>query len=313
MPDWTIGVTTSSFSKDQWLIAQLRKSFKEIFINEGGKRLSRGELVALLRKCDAAIVGIDAINGDILSQCPRLKRISKFGVGLDNIDFEACGRHGVEVLHRQGVNRRSVSEMTLGFMLSLVRNLYVTSNQHKRGRWNKQGGIQLSGKTVGIIGVGHIGKDLVTLLKPFGCTILGNDIIEQSEYYRENNVVEASKEEIYRTADIITVHTPLTGKTRGLINKETLAMMKSTAYVINTARGGIINEAHLKAALENGEIAGAAMDVYEVEPPVDSELLELENLFCTPHIGGNSREAVEAMGLAAIDNLREAALVNHGE
>jgi len=188
-------------------------------------------------------------------------------------------------------------------MLGLCLNLYETSYRLKSGDWFRKGGFQLSGKTVGIIGVGNIGKEVVRLLKPFNCTILINDIIDQHEYYRANGLIETSKERIFRECDIITIHTPLTTETRNLLNGDSLRMVKKEAFLINTSRGAIINQDDLKEALKSGGIAGAALDVFEEEPPSDKEFLELPNLFCTPHIGGNAKEAVWAMGLSAIRHL----------
>lgn len=300
----TIGVTTVAFSKNDLLVKHLKSfGFKRVKINEAGTRFNRKDLVEFLKDCDAVIVGLDLIVEEVLSELPKLKVISKYGVGLDNINFEACKKFNVEVLHSQGVNKRSVSEMTLGFMLSLCRNLYTTSNELKANIWNKSGGIQLSEKVIGIIGVGHVGKDLIELLQPFNCRIIVNDIINQDEYYSENNLEKVTKEELFKESDVISIHTPLTLETKNLIDEKTLNLMKSSAFIINTARGGIINQVDLKRALINGEIAGAAIDAYEVEPPTDLDLLKIGNLINTPHIGGNSREAVVAMGNAAIRNI----------
>lgn len=300
----TIGVTTVSFSKDDQLISRLKSiGFRKILINVKGKRFSKEELILFLLQCDVAIVGLDIINESVLSKTPKLKAISKYGVGLDNINFADCKKYNVDILHTPGVNKRSVSEMTLGFMLSLTRNLYITSNFLKDGFWQKDGGFQLSGKTIGIIGVGNIGKDLISLLKPFGCKILVNDIMNQEEYYKKNDLKDVSKKYIFKNADIITVHTPLDESTKDIINKKTLSCMKSTSIVINTARVGIINQQDLKWALKNKIISGAAIDVYEVEPPIDKELLSIPNLINTPHIGGNAKEAVESMGFTAINNI----------
>jgi len=300
----TIGITTVAFSKNTELINNIKElGFKKVLINKPQRRFSQDELIDFLSQCDIAIVGLDKITEEVLSKVPKLKAISKYGVGLDNINFEACKKYKIKILHTQGVNKRSVSELTLGCMLSLNRNIYVTSNDLKAGNWNKNGGVQLSSKTVGIIGLGNIGKDLVNLLKPFGCKILVNDIIEQSKYCEENSLIETTKDDIFRNADIITIHTPLTPQVKYLINKDTLSMMKPNAIVINTARGGIVNQDDLKWALKNNIIAGAAIDAYEIEPPEDKELITLPNLISTPHIGGNAEEAVEAMGLAAINNI----------
>ena len=277
--------------------------FKEVLINEKGKRFTKDELILFLSKCDIAIVGLDKIDKSVLSKTTKLKSISKYGVGLDNINFEDCETYNIKVLYSPGVNKRSVSEMVLGFMLGLARNLFITSNLLKNGTWKKDGGIELSGKKIGIIGVGNIGKDLISLLKPFNCEILVNDIVDQKKYYEENNLFEVSKEFIFKNSDFITVHVPLDNSTENIINKKSLSTMKPSSFVINTARAGIINQEDLKWALQNEIIAGAAIDVYENEPPLDNDLLLLSNLINTPHIGGNSKEAVEAMGTSAINNI----------
>jgi D-3-phosphoglycerate dehydrogenase len=297
----TIGVTTVAFSKNKELVAQLKSlGFLLVKINEDGKRFERADLMKFLVDCEIAIVGLDKVDVELLESLPKLKAISKYGVGLDNIDLLACKSRGVDVLHTQGVNKRSVSEMALGFMLSLMRNLYVTSNQLKEGRWNKNGGVQLSEKTVGIMGMGNIGKDFVRLLKPFNCRNLINDIFDLTEYSKEDDLIVASKEQIFREADAISVHTPLNYETTNLFNEGTFGLMKPGSVLINTARGGIVNLNDLKKALKKGLIGGAAIDVYDTEPPEDTELLSIPNLLNTPHIGGNSEEAVEAMGQAAI-------------
>lgn len=302
--DMNVGVTTVAFSKDKELVDTLKGyGFKHVKINEAGKRFTQEELIEFLSDVDGAIVGLDKIDAATLQHTPKLKIISKYGVGLDNIDFNACEQYAVGVCHTQGINKRSVAEQALGSMLMLSRNLYITANDLKIGYWNKSGGTQVSGKTVGIIGVGHIGKDLIELLKPFHCRILVNDIIDQSGYYAANGLIEATKETIFKDADIITIHTPLTSELHGLINKKTLSMMKSSAIVINTARGGIVDQDDLKWALQNNIIAGAAIDAYEVEPPTDREFIDIPNLIATPHIGGNAKEAVRAMGIAAIENI----------
>lgn len=298
-------VTANAFSKNIFLRDSLKKIFPNTKFNDTGKRLLENELIDFLKDADAAIVGLDKIHEVVLNKINKLQIIAKYGVGLDNINQDACKRHDVTIGWSGGVNKLSVAEMTLGFMLGLSRNLYQTSSQLSNGYWNKFGGMQLTGQTIGIIGVGHIGKEVIRLLKPFSCNILVNDVIEQKEYYKKNNLYNTTKNDIFKNSDIITIHTPLTKETEYLINRVTMSMMKSTSYVINTARGGIVNQNDLKYALQNNLIAGAALDVYEVEPPEDSELLSLSNCYCTPHIGGNSQEAIIAMGESAINHLKQ--------
>lgn len=303
MENKKIAVTTVAFSKNEYLRKKLNSHFRYVRFNDSLKRLKRDELKCFLKDAEGVIVGLDEIDEDILKEVKNLKVISKYGVGLNNVDFNATSKYGVNVVYSQGVNKRSVSELALGNILSLMRNSYVTSNKLKMQEWDKNGGIQLSGKNVGIIGVGNIGKDLISLLKPFGCVVYVNDIIQQDEYYKRNNLIKATKEEIYRKCDVVTIHTPSNDLTRGMINKNVFTMMKKEAYFINTARGDIVVQEDLKWALKEKIIAGAAIDVYDQEPPKDYEFISLPNLICTPHIGGNAKEAVLAMGESAIENL----------
>lgn len=298
-----VKVSNVAFSKNPYLVGKLLTEFPNSIINEKGTRISNEELVGYFSDAEAAIVGLEAINAELLDKLPQLKMIAKFGVGLDNIDLEACKLRNIKVGWTGGVNRRSVAEMTLGFMLALSRNLFSTSAQLKEGNWNKNGGFQLTGKTIGMVGFGHIARELVSLLKPFQCKILVNDIIDLSSLVSRYEVTSVSKDVLFQEADIITVHTPLTVDTINLFNKQVFEKMKTSAILINTARGGIVNEVDLKLALQEKKIAGAALDVYEEEPPVDNELLQLENLICTPHTGGNSYEAVVAMGMSALEHL----------
>ena len=298
-----VKVSTIAFSKNKYLVECLLKEFPDAEVNTSGLRVNGEALVDYFTETEAAIVGLELITPNIIKQLPKLRMIAKYGVGLDNIDLKACKENNIKIGWTGGVNKRSVAEMTLGFMLMLSRNLFITSNHLKQMVWNKKGGTQLTGKTIGIIGLGNIGKDLVSLLQPFGCNFLVNDIIDISDYAILHRLRIASKEEIYRNADIITIHTPLNSETSNLINLEVFKMMKSTAFLINTARGGIVNEMDLKFALEHKIISGAAIDVYESESVLNEELLVLPNLICTPHTGGNSLEAVVAMGLSAIEHL----------
>ena len=298
-----VGVTTVSFSANELLLKKLSKKGVHVKKNEFGRRLSKEELIGFLSDCDSAIIGLDKIDASILEFCPRLKIISKYGVGIDNIDFEDCFKYGVKVVYPKGINKRSVAEMAVGMMIGLSRNLYVGSNALKSKQWIKNGGFEISGKTVGIIGFGHIGKDVVGLLQPFGCRIIVNDINPDVFKNLQYKVNQSSKEDLYSNSDIISIHTPLTNDTRNMINNATISKMKDGVILLNTARGGIIDEHHVAQAIRQCKIAGLGIDAYEVEPPYDSSLLDFPNVYCTPHIGGNSQEAVAAMGEAAIEGL----------
>lgn len=300
-----VAVTSPSFSIHPDLIIKMNKEFPGAKLNTEGVRFTQETLIAYLKGYEAAIVGLDEINDEVLEALPDLKIIAKYGVGLNNIDIDACKERQVVIGWTGGVNKRSVAEMVLGNTLSLLRNLYETSNLLKNGEWQKNGGEQLSFKTVGIVGMGYIGKELVGLLKPFQCRILVNDVVNQSEYYNDNGLIEVDKETIFKESDVISIHTPLNSSTHNLINKESIALMKSNVVVVNTSRGGIVNEIDLLEALKSRRIKAAALDVYEEEPPSNLELLQLPNLICTPHIGGNAKEAVLEMGMSAIGHLIE--------
>ncbi len=301
-----IRVTANAFSKNEALRARLADAFPGCAFNETGKRFTRGELIEFLSEADGAVVGLDVIDDDVLAELPKLRCIAKYGVGLNNIDLDAAKKRNVSIQWRGGVNRRSVSELALAFMLGLARNVFRTGYQLKSdGTWNKSGGLQLSEKTVGIIGCGYIGTDLLQLLQAFHCNVLIHDIVDKSETATRFGARLSSFNDVLRSADFVTLHVPLTNLTHHMIRTETLEMMKPTAYLINTARGEIVDQAALKAALQNGTLAGAALDVFDEEPPGDLEFLALPNLMVSPHIGGNAREAVLAMGEAAIQGLQD--------
>lgn len=301
-------MTSKSFSNNSILINELRKSYTSINLNDENKLKTKDQLISFLQSADAAIVGLDPIDEEVLAACPSLKAIAKYGVGLNNIDQEACKKHGVKIGWTGGVNKISVAEMAIGFMLGLSRNLFFSSNNLKEGQWIKDGGFQLSEKTIGIIGCGHIGKEVIRMLKPFNCKILVNDIIDQNEFYKTNAVTAASKEDIYQYSDIITIHTPLDESTENLINLTTMSKCVKKPYIINTARGGIVNEAELLEALNNNYISGAALDSYVIEPLDIKEIYQHPKIITTPHIGGNAKEAVLAMGQTAIKNLNDLVL-----
>lgn len=300
-----IAVTSPTFSTTPELVAALAAGFPDLQLNLQGKRLQGMELAGFAQGAEGLIVGLEPVDTRLLQQLGGLKAIAKFGVGLDNIDLDACRLAGIYVGWTGGVNRRSVAELTLGLMLNLCRRISASSLQLREGVWRKDGGRQLSNMTVGIIGLGSIGRDLACLLKPFGCRILANDLIDIGGFCAEHGLQQADKATIFVEADIVTIHTPLTDLTRGMVNLAVLRSMRADAFLINTARGEIVVESDLKQALAEGLIAGAALDVYETEPVSDPELPGIPNLVCTPHIGGSSREAVLAMGMSAIEHLKE--------
>ncbi len=298
-----VAVCSRSFSRNPILRAELEARYSNVTFNDTGDSLAGDQLVAFLRNHDKAITALEQIDDKVLSQLPRLKVIGKYGVGLDMIDMAAMRRYEVRLGWTGGVNRRSVSEMVICFAVAMLRNFPAAQQEVLAGTWRQHVGGLLSGKTVGIIGCGFIGKDLVKLLKPWGCSILVHDIVQFTDFYARCGVRPVGLEELLQRSDVITLHVPLNDSTRNLISADRLLLMKSSAILINAARGGLVDEAMLKIMLMEKRIAAAAFDVFAIEPPQDQELIALPNFFVTPHIGGSSEEAILAMGRAAIDGL----------
>ncbi len=305
MDEWTprVAVTPPAFCKSQSLKTELLGHFPNAVFNEKDRYLSGPDLVDFLTDADAAMIGTDPINTELIRSLPKLRMISKYGVGLDNLDPEALSRARIELRVTSGTNRRSVAELALGFMIGLCHNMSSGSEELKSGSWRREGGQELTGKSIGIIGCGNVGQELVRLLQPFQCRIWVHDIADRSKFCRKFGAVETGFEEIIEEVDILTLHVPLTENTENLIDKSVLATMKPSAFLINTSRGRVVNQGDLHQALVSGEIAGAGLDVFWEEPPIETEFLQLPNLMVTPHIGGNARESIDAMGRAAIQNL----------
>lgn len=302
----SVAVASRSFSRHPILVGELYARFPDVRLNEAGLSLSGEALVEHLQGAEGAIIALEKVDGELLKRLPQLKCIGKYGVGLDNIDMAALREFGVKLGWAGGVNRRGVAELTLELMLGGLRKTWESRALAHSGGWKQVQGRQLSEKTVGIIGFGHVGQELTRLLKPFCCRILVNDIRDVTEAAQELGAELAEKDDLIAQSDVVTLHTPRTAMTHHMINAAALRMMKSEAVLINTARGGLIDEAALLQALLDGTIGAAACDVFENEPPVDHSLFSLRNFTATTHIGGSSSEAVLAMGRAAIDGLSSA-------
>ena len=298
-----VAVTSRSFSRNKILREELLKHYKNVTFNDGGEKLQGDTLVDFLKGHNKAITALEKIDDDFLSKLPELKVISKYGVGLDMIDMQAIQKYNIKLEWTGGVNRRSVSELVISFAIALLRHISESHREVLSGVWRQHVGGYLSGRTVGIIGCGYIGKDLIKMLQPFGCRILVNDIKHDLNFYKQFNIKSVDKEELLIKSDVVTLHTPLDNSTKNMLNSKMLSLMKPDAILINAARGGLLDEDALKQMLMSGKLSGAALDVFSIEPPEDKELLDLPNFIVTPHIGGSAHEAILKMGLAAIDGL----------
>lgn len=294
-----IAVTSRSFSRHPVLRQELLDRYGDVRFNDAGRSLRGDELVEFLQGCEQAIVALEPIDDALLERLPDLRVVSKVGVGLDTIDVAALERRGIRLAWRPGTNSRSVTELTLALAISALRHVPRASDELRRGVWSQPKGMLLTGKTVGIVGYGHAGRDLASLLRPFDCRILAADV----RPVEESGVQHFELDELLAEADVVFLHVGLDDSTRGLLDRRRLELMKPTAVLVNTARGGLVDEQALAERLRDGRLAAAAFDVFALEPPGDSELLGLPNFLGTPHIGGSTEEAILAMGRAAIDGL----------
>ena len=290
------------------LRTELLARYAQVTFNDAGLQLAGDSLVEFLSGHDKAITALEMIDDYVLSRLPELQVIGKYGVGLDMIDLNAMRRYGKRLGWTGGVNSRSVSEMVISFAVAMLRHIPAAQREVLSGTWRQHVGGLLSGRTVGIIGCGFIGKDLVELLQPWSCNLLANDILDFPDFYAHYGVTPVGLEELLQRSDVVTLHVPLDESTRNMISAARLVLMKPCAILINAARGGLVDEAALKAMLVKKLLAAAAFDVFAVEPPQDQELLALPNFLVSPHIGGSAEEATLAMGRAAISGLNENAI-----
>ncbi len=298
-----VAVTSRSFSRNPVLRAELLARYERVTFNDAGAQLEKDALVEFLSGHDKAITALERLDEYVLSRLPELQVIGKYGVGLDMIDLAAMSRYGKRLGWTAGVNRRSVAELVIAFAIIMLRHVPAANREVLSGTWRQHVGGLLSGRVFGIVGCGCVGRDLIGLLQPFGCTILVNDILDISAYCASTGARAVGLDELMASSDVVSLHVSLDESTRNLISAGKLQLMKPTAVLINTARGGIVDESALKAALLQNRLAAAAFDVFDQEPPADPELLQLPNFLATPHIGGSAHEAILEMGRAAIAGL----------
>ncbi len=280
----------------------------ELIVPTVHERMSEEELLAYAGQFDGTVCGDDRYTERVLQRClPRLKVISKWGTGIDSIDKVAAERLGIQVRNTPNAFTLPVADSVLAYMLAFARRQPWMDREMKAGRWEKIPGRSLSECTLGVIGVGNIGKAVIRRARPFGMKLLGNDIIPIApDFVVENNVEMTSLEDLLARADFISLNADLNSTSRHIINVRTLALMKPNAVLINTARGPLVDEPALTAALQSGKIAGAALDVFEVEPlPLESPLVKLDNVMLAPHNTNSSPSAWERVHWNTIRNLLE--------
>ncbi len=280
------------------------------------ERMEEEDLLAYAGQFDGTICGDDRYTPHVIDAClPRLKVISKWGTGIDSIDKEYAQQHGVMVGNTPNAFTLPVADTVLGYMLAFARRQPWMDNAMKQGAWKKIPSRSLSECTLGVIGVGNIGKAVTRRARPFGMTVLGNDIVEiDHAFITESGIHMTGLADLLRRSDFVSVNCSLNPTSRHLINSDTLALMKPEAVLINTARGPIVDEAALVAALQTGRIAGAALDVFESEPlPQDSPLLGMDNVLIAPHNANSSPTAWERVHWNTVRNLLRGLGIPHDD
>ena len=265
-------------------------------------------LAAALADADALVVrSAVQVDDALMEKAPKLRVIGRAGVGVDNIDADAATRRGIVVMNTPGANAVAVAELTIGLMLALARKVPAANASMHAGKWEKKSlqGAELKGKTLGILGLGRVGLEVARRARAFGLEIIGSDPFVSSAVARENGIFLVSLDELFGKADYLTLHVGLTPQTTGIINAKTLAGMKKGVRIINCARGELVEDAALAEALKNGQVAGAALDVFAEEPPRNSPYAGLDNVILTPHIAGSTAEAQEAVGIQIARQVRE--------
>lgn len=296
-----IFVSTHPFSSTSPIPQQLidENNFN-LSVNEHGRKITSEELAQDIKDADILIAGTEKITEDVFKNAPNLKLISRVGIGLDGIDFELCKKYDVKVAYTPDAPTMAVAELCVGLILDLGRKIAFTDKNIKDGIWNRHMGMLLYGKTVGILGMGRIGKSLIHLLSTFNVKFKVYDIDPDLAFARLYNVDLVSKKELLASSDVVSVNVPLKNDTKDFIASYELTQMKKNAILINTARGGIVNEKDLYEALKNNIIAGAAIDVFEVEPYKEN-LTKLDNALLTCHMGASTIDSRTDMEVQAIE------------
>jgi len=274
-----------------------------IQLNDSGRPYKKEEMLNLVSDIDGIIIGIDELSAEIIERANKLKVISKYGTGLDNIDINIATEKKITVTNTPTANVDAVADLTFGLILSLARRIPEADRKTKSSKWEKITGKSVWEKTLGIIGLGKIGRQVVKRAQGFKMNILVYELIKDEKFAQNYNIKYVNLEELLQKSDYITIHIPLNDTTRHMIDHKELEQVQAGSFLINTSRGGIVNEEALYNALKNKKLRGAALDVYVNEPPQKSPLMELDNIIMTPHIGAYTEEAIENMGIQAAQNL----------
>ena len=282
---------------------KLQEFADEIIFNPHGRPLTSEELQALLPGCDGYVAGLDYVDAAAIAAGDQLKVISRYGAGVDRVDLAAAKARGITVCNTPGANAQGVADLTLGLMLAVARKIPMLDSSVRAGEWIRNTGVELYEKTIGILGLGAIGRGVAKRAQGFSMKVLAYDPYMDEAYAAANDITPATIDEIVREADVISLHFPLTPETRHIISGELMRKMKRGVIIVNTARGGLIDEDATLELLESGHLGGLGLDAFEEEPLGETPLTAFDNVVLTPHTAAHTHEATANMANMAVDNL----------
>lgn len=297
-------VTPRSLTRDGHpALDMLKEAGYEVIFSTAGKQPDENELLQLLPECVGMLAGVEKISAEVLEAATSLKAITRNGVGIDNIDLKAAERLNIAILRAVGANSRGVAELAIGLMFAGIRAIPYSDAQMKSGKWSRKKGLEIVGRTLGLIGCGMIGKFVAQMALGIGMHVVAYDMYPDESFAPSPDFRFASLDEVLETADVISLHCPPPEDGKALIQKGEVAQMKKGVYLINTARAALIDETAVLEEIESGQLSGYATDAYDKEPPDASPLLSHENVITTPHIGGFTNESVDNATTMAVENL----------
>lgn len=297
-------VTPRSYGKNNpALFERLEKAGYEVVRNQTGGIMSKEQMIQAVDDIVGVILGVDPFDAQVIAAAPRLRAIARYGVGLDNVDLDAAKARGIRVSRTVGANSEAVADYALALMLSLARKVVPIDQKCRQGDWGKISTIDVSHKTVGIFGLGAIGRHVAARCQGFSMKVLAYDVVWDEDYAAAHGIERAEPERIFREADFISLHLPLLPETRNFVGAQQLALMKKTAILVNTARGGLIDEDALLEALRERRIYGAGLDAFAHEPPESPDWFALDNVVLGSHCAASTAAATENMGVMATENL----------
>ncbi|TXK19524.1 phosphoglycerate dehydrogenase [Homoserinibacter sp. GY 40078] len=298
-------VTATSLcrERDHPALAPLRDAGVDLVFSDAGRPLTASELAAMLPGIDGVLAGLDEFAEDALAAADMLRVIARFGVGYDRVDLAAAERRGVVVAITPGANASGVAELAIGLMFAVARRIPRLDEQVRGGGWPRSSGIELAGRTLAVLGVGAIGRRVAAAATGIGMHVRGYDPFVPDEVLAQAGVEPGGLDEVLAGSDVLSLHLPLTDETREVIDARRIALLRPGAIVVNTARGGLIDEVAALAALDDGQLFGVGLDAFETEPPTDSVLVGHPHVVSTPHSGAHTLEAVDRTARAAVRNI----------